>query len=375
MVVVPNLVGMLQADAEGSVIQARLTVGTVTQQNHESIAAGRVISQAPAAGASAEVNSPVNLVVSLGPSGIPPDPGQHLPRDPTVATTVDKATEFLYTGSNPIQTGVAPGTIEAKRVAVLRGKVLDRNNNPLSGVTISILNHPEFGQTLSRLDGMFDLAVNGGGFLTVNYQSGYLNAQRQVQVPWQDYAWLPDVILIQLDNQVTLVDLTSNEPIQTARGSVVTDEDGTRQATLLIPQGTQAQMVFPDGSTQPLTNLSVRATEYTIGPNGPKAMPAELPPTSGYTYAVELSADEAISAGATAVCFNQPLYFYVEDFIGFPVGSAVPTGYYDRQKGQWIASENGRVIKIIGLTGGLADVDTNGDGTADNRLGMTDAEG
>ena len=77
-----------------------------------------------------------------------------------------------------------------------------------------------------------------------------------------------------------------------ARGSVVTDADGTRQATVLFPAGTLAVQVMPDGSTQPLTTLSVRATEYTVGPNGPKAMPASLPPTSGYTYAVELSADE-----------------------------------------------------------------------------------
>jgi len=38
---------------------------------------------------------------------------------------------------------------------------------------------------------MFDIAVNGGGLLTVNYEkAGYLSAQRQVQVPWQDYEWL-----------------------------------------------------------------------------------------------------------------------------------------------------------------------------------------
>ena len=48
---------------------------------------------------------------------------------------------------------------------------------PLPGAVISILDHPEFGQTLSRADGRFDLAVNGGGILTVNYEkAGYLPA-------------------------------------------------------------------------------------------------------------------------------------------------------------------------------------------------------
>ena len=45
---------------------------------------------------------------------------------------------------------------------------------------------------MSRADGMFDLAVNGGGVLVVQHtRTGYLPAQRQVNVPWQDYAWLP----------------------------------------------------------------------------------------------------------------------------------------------------------------------------------------
>ena len=40
-------------------------------------------------------------------------------------------------------------------------------------------------------------------------------------------------------------------------------------------------------STQPLGDLNVRATELTVGPNGEKAMPGELPPSSAYTYAVD----------------------------------------------------------------------------------------
>ena len=136
-------------------------------------------------------------------------------------------------------------------------------------------------------------------------------------------------------------------------------QSGTRQATLLIPPGTTAQMVLPGGGTQPLTGLNIRATEYTVGPNGPQAMPAPLPPNVGYTYCVELTADEAEQAGAATVQFNQPLPYYLENFLGFPVGTIVPSGYYDRQKAAWIPSPNGRVIKIVSVTGGLADLDLN----------------
>ena len=225
------------------------------------------------------------------------------------------------------------------------------NGDPLPGVAITILNHPEYGQTLSRSDGMYDLAVNGGGVLTVKYEKGgYLKAQRQADVPWQDFIWLPDVALVSFDTQTTAIDL-STPGLQTARGTQQTDADGTRQATLLIPPGTTAQMILPGGGTQSLTGLNIRATEYTVGPNGPQAMPAPLPPNVGYTYCVELTADEAEQAGAVTVQFNQPLPYYVENFLGFPVGSIVPSGYYDRQKAAWVPSPNGRVIKIVSVTG------------------------
>jgi RHS repeat-associated protein len=312
---------------------------------------------------------------------VPPDPAAVAPAlDLSVTTDLATATAFLYSGSSAIQTGVAPSTIEPLQVAVLRGRVTDRSGAPLAGVIITVLDHPEFGQTLSRGDGMFDLAVNGGGVLTVNYaKQGYLPAQRQLNAPWQDYAFLPDVVLSPLDTQVSLINLSAGAPAQVARGSVVSDADGTRQATVLFPEGTQVVRVMPDGSTQPLSTLSVRATEYTVGPNGPKAMPAELQPTSGYTYAVEFSVDEALAAGATAVRFSQPVINYVENFLGFPVGSIVPVGAYDKAKAAWIPSRNGRVVKVLNVAGGLADLDTDGDGAADGAaalaaLGITDAE-
>ena len=125
-------------------------------------------------------------------------------------------------------------------------------------------------------------------------------------------------------------------------------------------------MVMPSGTTVPMDTLTIRATEYTVGPDGPMAMPAPLPPSSAYTYAVELSADEALAHGATSVEFSQPLPFYVENFLGFPVGGAVPAGYYDRARAAWVPSENGRVIQVVSLSGGFANLDVDGDGTADS---------
>ncbi len=169
------------------------------------------------------------------------------PLDPTGANSMFASTAFLYAGPNPIQTGVAPGSIDLKRVSVLRGKVADGTGAALTGVTISIVGHPELGHTLSRLDGMFDMAANGGGRLTVRYaKTGFLPAQRQVQTNWQEFAILPDVVLIPSDSRVTTINFGAGlASMQVARGSAQTDGDGSRQATVFFPAGTTAALVQP----------------------------------------------------------------------------------------------------------------------------------
>ena len=138
-------------------------------------------------------------------------------------------------------------------------------------------------------------------------------------------------------------------------------------------------MTLPNGKSKPLSTLKIRATEYTVGTLGMASMPGSLPPSSGYTYAVELTVDEALAAGATSVQFSKPLINYTENFIGAPVGSPVPAGYYDRQQGRWLPSKNGIVIKLLAESNGKAQIDINGDGVADSgdalsALGITDAE-
>ncbi|MBX3001211.1 MAG: hypothetical protein KF893_21995 [Caldilineaceae bacterium] len=320
------------------------------------------------------------VVIEPGGSTLPPDPSTVAPPlDPTTGTSLRDASSFLYTGNNPIQTGVIAGTMEITRAAVLRGKVTSGDGAPLPGVRVTILGHPEFGQTLSRADGFFDIAVNGGGQLTVRYaMDGFLPVQRAVNAPWRDYAWLPEVILLPYDSAVTQIDLGA-AGMQVAQGSEVSDSDGARQATIFFPPNTTARQILSGGRSAPLATMGVRITEFTVGEDGPDAMPAQLPPSSGYTYAAEFSVDEAVAAGAVDVQFNQPLPVFVENFLDFPVGGAVPAGYYDREKGQWVASANGRVIAILSVNGGLAELDIDGSGNPANAdaltaLGVTNEE-
>ena len=110
------------------------------------------------------------------------------------------------------------------------------------------------------------------------------------------------------------------------RGAPVTDADGTRTASVVFPAGTKAEMVLPDGSTRPLDAARRAGDGVHRRRPGAEAMPGTLPATSAYTYAVELSVDQAVAAGATQVSFDRPVVNYSDNFLGFPVGSAVPDG-------------------------------------------------
>jgi len=287
--------------------------------------------------------------------------------DRTVPTDFYEATRFLYEGANATQSGVTPGTMNPLRVAVLRGRVRDRVGEPLGGLTVTVLNHEEYGQTTTRADGGFDLAVNGGGSVVLRFQGAdFISTQRRVRMPRNDYVRLHTIRVLTRDSEGTSVTPETATDTLVARSSLQQDAQGERSATLLFAPGTQATMSLPQGGDQPLTGgYTVRATEFTVGAQGPEAMPAGLPPTSAYTYAVELHLDEADAAGATQVSFDQPVVTYVENFLNFAVGSPVPVGYYDRGLGQWIPSQNGLVIAIIDESNGLANLDIDGDGVAD----------
>ncbi len=294
-----------------------------------------------------------------------------VPETKTTGTSIPAdANRFIYAGDNKVQFALDTTQLDLLRTSTMRGTVSMRDTIPLSGVKVAILHHPEFGYTYTRADGVFDMVLNGGGLLTVTFsRDGFLSAHRQIYVPWQGYANLDTVVLIQLDSHVTTIDLS--KPSQIAFGSILDDQDGSRQAAVVFPQGATATMVLPDGSTRILTSLNVRATEYTTGQWGHKKMPALLPPTSAYTYCVELSVDEAISASANTVAFSHPVTVYVTDFLHFPPGTVVPIGYYDRAKGEWIPSDNGIVLTLISVDDSLAELDLTGDGVPESDSALT----
>ncbi len=296
------------------------------------------------------------------------------PLDPSVTTTVFDATEWLFTGPSPVQEGVAPGRIDFKRASLIRGTIRNRNGDPLPSVVVTAVRHPELGSTKTMTDGSFQFVVNGGGALLLDFQKpGFLSSGRRVEPLWNGTLEVDDVFLVPSDPVVTPVDVGgATTSYQVAMGSAVSDADPTRQGILLLPPNVAATMHL-DGEDVPLTEMNVRITEFTVGSEGPRAMPADLPYNTGYTYAIEVNADEAVAAGASEITFSEPLVYYVENFLGFPAGTAVPVGSYNREEGHWIPHQNGIVLDILAVIGGAAVVDTTGDGEADTPQELDDA--
>lgn len=324
-------------------------------------------------------------------ASVPEAPTLEPPDDPdlTTQTSVSDQASVLYEGDDAIQTGVEDGAIDDDRVSILSGSVKTRNPRPLGNVTVRAPNQPEVGSTRTRSDGAFDIAVNGGSTVILRFErSGFLPIQRQVPLEANDQREIEPVALIG-EGEGTTVELDSNEG-QIAQGEPVSDEDGERQATVFVPPNTSA-MDPDDGTAQ--SALEVRATEYTVGENGPQAMPDELPNRVGYTYAVELSAEgtDGSSGGGSgntafidpdgrgSVEFDQPVIEYEYNFLDFPVGSRVPIGFYDDEAASWQGTEDGRVIEILGVSNGQASIDVDGSGQPADQgqlddLGVTDAE-
>ncbi len=293
------------------------------------------------------------------------------PVDRTVVNTLAANNAFLYTGANPLQTGVGKCAIDPNRAAVLRGKVTDPKGQPLAGVKITMDRRPEFGQTLSKADGTFMMAVNSE-LLTVKYEKdSYLTIQRALTSIREGYIQANDVAMIPRPPETPV----------TQQSGGVTKVAGEQNALVMFPQGTKATMVLPDCSVQPVSeNMAIRASEFTVGNAGgsyslndpsrqvASQMPFPLPPGTGYTYAIEVGVDQAADTGGIPtvreVNFDKSLPVYVDNFLRFPVGDPVPAGWYDRTQSAWVPSENGRVVKIVKIENGQAVLDVDGTGPA-----------
>ncbi|MHC4620690.1 MAG: PASTA domain-containing protein, partial [Planctomycetota bacterium] len=86
---VPDVVGQTETDANSAIVAADLTVGTITYDYNNTVPAGYVISQEPAAYTSVLIGSAVNLVISSGLPEVPNVVGMSEPNATAAITAVD----------------------------------------------------------------------------------------------------------------------------------------------------------------------------------------------------------------------------------------------------------------------------------------------
>ncbi|TAN43224.1 MAG: hypothetical protein EPN22_10370 [Nitrospirae bacterium] len=258
----------------------------------------------------------------------------------------------------------ADATIKAydpKRFTIVTGTVTDRTNNPLSGVAVSVHSHPEYGTASTDGNGRFSIPVEGGGALTFVYKKvGYITSHRQVNSSWNNIDIAEPVTMLTEDPIATTVTFDGNpSTVITHKSSVTSDQYGSRSATMVFTGDNKAYIKDANGNETLATTITTRVTEFDTL----QSMPAKLPPTSAYTYCAEFAADNTQS-----VRFDKPVVTYVDNFLGFNVGTKVPVGYYDRERAVWVAEEDGVIVKLLDTNGdGIVDaVDSNGDGLPDD---------
>jgi len=329
----------------------------------------RIETTIPASFLAAAGSYPVN-VISPGPGG-----GETQPLTLTVSqpgsTTVEPLTEGSfgkqYEELIPLDATIAAYT--AKRFAIVTGLVKDRDQNPVSYVKVSFLGLPEYGTAQTDAEGRYSIPVDGGGALTMVFEkTGLITSHRQVNTPWNDIINTETITMLSEDTKATTLTFDGNPAtVLVHTSSVVTDDRGPRSLTMVFTGDNRATVTDEKGNQTVMTTITTRATEFDT----PESMPAKLPATSAYTYCSELSVD-----GGKNVTFEKPVTMYVDNFLGFNVGEIVPVGYYDRNKGAWMASDNGVVARLLDTNGdGIVDaLDTVGDGQPHdtNVAGLTD---
>jgi RHS repeat-associated protein len=251
---------------------------------------------------------------------------------------------------------------EPERFIVVTGLVTDINGVPLEGVTTEILNHPEYGTATTDETGRFSIPANGGDVLTVVYKKeNYLSSQRSVNTGHNDIVIVDTLSMIEPDPMATSFTFDHNpSTVMTHQSTRVTDTFGSRSCSTVFTGDNRAYEMDANGNIiRELTAITTRTTEYTTM----ESMPAKLPPTSAYTYCVELSVD-----GAKNVQFEKPVVVWVDNFLGFDVGEAVPVGYYDTIQGVWVPSDNGLVVRLLDTdANGMVDaLDADGDHLPDD---------
>eukprot|EP00062_Callorhinchus_milii_P001146 gi/632936225/ref/XP_007893009.1/ PREDICTED: teneurin-1 [Callorhinchus milii] len=102
------------------------------------------------------------------------------------------------------------GLFDSSRACVVRGQAVAVEGSPLVGVNISFLNHPDYGYTISRQDGSFDLVAIGGISVTLVFERApFITEQRTLWLPWNRFVVVDKVVLTRVESNPPYCDVSS----------------------------------------------------------------------------------------------------------------------------------------------------------------------
>uniref|UniRef100_A0A672SDM2 Teneurin transmembrane protein 2 n=1 Tax=Sinocyclocheilus grahami TaxID=75366 RepID=A0A672SDM2_SINGR len=160
----------------------------------------------------------------------------------------------------------ADNPFNASLASLIRGQVVTTDGTPLVGVNVSFVKYPQYGYTLTRQDGTFDLIANGGASLTLRFERApFLSQERTVWLPWNIFYAMDTLMLKTEENTIPSCDLSGfarPDPVVVASplSSFFSSRPGERS---IIPetQVLHEQLEIP-GTNLKLCHLSSRTPGY-----------------------------------------------------------------------------------------------------------------
>uniref|UniRef100_A0A671NYU8 Teneurin-2 n=1 Tax=Sinocyclocheilus anshuiensis TaxID=1608454 RepID=A0A671NYU8_9TELE len=160
----------------------------------------------------------------------------------------------------------ADNPFNASLASLIRGQVVTTDGTPLVGVNVSFVKYPQYGYTLTRQDGTFDLIANGGASLTLRFERApFLSQERTVWLPWNIFYAMDTLMLKTEENTIPSCDLSGfvrPDPVVVASplSSFFSSRPGERS---IIPetQVLHEQLEIP-GTSLKLCHLSSRTSGY-----------------------------------------------------------------------------------------------------------------
>ncbi|XP_061644643.1 teneurin-3 isoform X5 [Phyllopteryx taeniolatus] len=175
-----------------------------------------------------------------------------------VAFLMGPSGSHVLPGENPFNSSLA---------SVIRGQVLTGDGTPLIGVNVSFPHYPDYGYTVTRQDGMFDLLANGGASLTLTYERApFPTLRRTVWIPWNVFHAMDPVVMRREENNdisgCYLTGLRRPEPLVLASPLSTLYKTSAEDSPVIPETQVLHEQVAIPGSDLNLVYLSSRASGY-----------------------------------------------------------------------------------------------------------------